>query len=59
MTIIPSFPPITKILRTTPLFVDNIDTIRHINNIIITIMGILPLVNIIKTYLPKNPPVKL
>ena len=32
---------------------------RKINNIIITIMGILPLVNIIKTYLPKNPPVKL
>ena len=37
----------------------HVDTILHINNIIITIMAIIPLVYLIKIYLPKNPPVKL
>ena len=38
----------------------HVDIIRHINNIIITIMGIIPpFVNIIKIYLPKKTPIKL
>ena len=37
----------------------DVDTICHNNIIIMTIMGVIPHDNLIKIYLPKDPPVKL